>query len=92
LGDRSKWTEYLIQDGLLFKGRQLFILKCSMRDNLLKEKHGGVLAGHFGHDKAFAQLSNLYYWPNMREEVKKFLNKCRIFQYAKGRQKTTGFH
>jgi hypothetical protein len=39
LGDRSPWTEYLIQDGLLFKGSQLCILKCSMRDNLLKEKH-----------------------------------------------------
>ena len=23
LGDRSPWTEYLIQDGLLFKGSQL---------------------------------------------------------------------
>jgi hypothetical protein len=36
LGDRSPWTEYLIQDGLLFKGSQLFIPKCSMKDNLLK--------------------------------------------------------
>jgi ribonuclease HI len=36
LGDRSPWTEYLIQDGLLFNGSQLCIPKCSMRDNLLK--------------------------------------------------------
>jgi hypothetical protein len=63
LGDRSPWTEYLIQDGLLFKGSRLCILKCSMRDNLLKEKHSGGLAGHFGHDKTFAQLRNSYYWP-----------------------------
>jgi hypothetical protein len=27
LGDRIPWTEYLIQDGLLFKGSQLCILK-----------------------------------------------------------------
>jgi hypothetical protein len=51
LGDRIPWTEYLIQDGLLFKGSQLCILKCSMRGNLLKEKHNGGLAGHFSHDK-----------------------------------------
>jgi hypothetical protein len=78
LGDRRPWTEYLIQDGLLFKGSQLCILKCSMRDNLLKEKHSGGLAGHFGQYKTFVKLSNSYYWPSMREEVKRFVNKCRI--------------
>jgi hypothetical protein len=31
--------------------------KCSMRENLLKEKHSGGLVGHFGHDKTFAKLS-----------------------------------
>jgi hypothetical protein len=46
----------MIQKGLLFKGNQLCIPKCSVRDNLLKEKHSGGLARHFGHDKTFAQL------------------------------------
>jgi hypothetical protein len=63
-----------------------------MRDNLLKEKHNGGLARHFGHDKKFAKLSNSYYWSSMREEVKKFVNKCRICQYAKGRQQNTGLY
>jgi hypothetical protein len=67
LRDRSQWTEYMIQEGLLFNGNQLCIPKCSMRDNLLKEKHSGGLAGHFGHDKTFAQLSSSYYWPGMRK-------------------------
>jgi hypothetical protein len=54
LRDRSQWEEYVIQEGLLFKGNQLCIPKCSMRENLLKKKHSGGLAGHFGHDKTFA--------------------------------------
>lgn len=54
LRDMSQWTKYLIQEGLLFKGNQLCIPKCSMRDNLLKEKHSGGLDGHFGHDKTCA--------------------------------------
>jgi hypothetical protein len=58
LRDRSQWIEYMIQEGLLFKGNRLCIPKFSMRDNLLKEKHIGGLAGHFGHDKTFAQLSS----------------------------------
>jgi hypothetical protein len=56
----------MIQEGLFFKGNQLCIPKCSMRDNLLKENHSGGLAGHFGHDKMFAQLRSSYYWPAMR--------------------------
>ena len=61
LRDINQWMEYLIQGGLLFKESELCILKCSMRDNLLKEKHSRGLAGHFGHDKTYAQLSYLYY-------------------------------
>jgi hypothetical protein len=90
--DRSPWMKYLIQEGLLFTGNQLCIPKCSMRDNLLNEKHSGELVGHFGHDKTYAQLSSSYYWPGMRFFVKNFVDKCRIFQYAKGRKKNTGLY
>jgi hypothetical protein len=79
LRDRIHWVEYLIQYGSLFKGCQLCIPKCSMRENLLKEKHSGGLARHFGHDKTFAQLNSLYYWPGMRAEVNNFVNRCKIF-------------
>jgi hypothetical protein len=65
LRDRSQWIDYMIQEGLLFKGNQLFIPKFSMRENLLKEKHSGGLAGHFGHEKMFAKLSDSYFWPRM---------------------------
>jgi hypothetical protein len=79
----------MIQEGLLFKVNQLCIPKCSMRDNLLKEKHSGGLDGHFGHDKTFAQLSSSYYWPGMRTKAINFVNKCRICQHAKGKRQNT---
>jgi hypothetical protein len=82
----------MIQEGLMFKGNQLCIPKCSMRDNLLKENHSGGLHGHFSHDKKFAQLSSSYYWPGMRTEVIKFVNRCRIFQHAKGKRQNTGLY
>ena len=56
--DKTPWLEYTIQDGLLFKGNQLCIPKCSMRKNLIKEKHSGGLSGHFGHDKTMEQLKH----------------------------------
>jgi hypothetical protein len=67
LRDKSQWIEYMIQEGLLFRGHQLCIPKCSIRDNLLKEKHSRGLVGHFSHNKMFAQLRNSYYWPGMRK-------------------------
>jgi hypothetical protein len=70
LRDITQWIEYMIQDGLLFRGNQLCIPKCSMRENLLKEKHSGGLAGHFGHDKTFSKLNGSYFWPGMRKMLR----------------------
>jgi hypothetical protein len=86
LRDISQWTEYMIQDGLLFRGNQLCIPKCSMRDNLLKEKHSGGFAGHFSHDKTFSKLNDSYFWPGMRKNVRKFVSRCRICQHTKGKR------
>jgi hypothetical protein len=92
LRDRSQWIEYMIQEGLLFRGNQLCIPKCSMRENLVKEKHSGGLAGHFGHDKTFTKLNESYFWPGMRADVKRFVDKCRICQHSKGRKQNAGFY
>jgi len=73
-------------------GSQLCILLCSMRDNLLKEKHRGGLVGHFDHDKTYTLLNSSYHWPGMRSDVKKFVDKCRICQYAKGKWQNIGLY
>jgi hypothetical protein len=92
LRNRSQWNEYMIQGGLLFKGNQLCIIRCSMRENFLKEKHSGGLAGHFGHDKTFSKLNRSYYWLGMRMDVKKFVDRCRICQHTKGKRQNTGLY
>jgi hypothetical protein len=89
LRDKSQWIEYMIQDGLLFRGNQLCIPKCSMRENMLKEKHSGGLVRHFGHDKTFSKLNGSYFWPGMRIDVKIFLGRCRICQHTKGKRQNT---
>ena len=66
LRDRSQWIEYVIQEGFLFKGNQLCIPNFSMRENLLKEKHSGGLAGNFGHEKTFEKMRKSYFWPGMQ--------------------------
>ena len=77
--DREPWMEYTLQDGLLFRNNKLCIRKCSMRDNLIHEKHNGGMTGHFGSvDKTFGQLGNFYFWARMRSEVEKFVRICRV--------------
>jgi len=83
--DRSPWLEYMLQDGFLFKNNQLCIPKCSMREDLFKENHSGGPSGHFGHDKTFEQRKHSYFWPRMRKDVHNFMEKCAIYQHAKGR-------
>ena len=76
----------------MFKGSQLCIPKCSMRENLIKEKHGGGLSRHFGHDKTLEQLKHFYLWPRMRAYVQKFIDKCTIYQHAKERSQNIGLY
>ena len=59
--DKTKWLDYLIQDGMLFKGSQLCIPRSSMRENLIKEKHSGGMVGHFGQDKTIAIIREHYF-------------------------------
>jgi hypothetical protein len=92
LRDQSPWIDYVIQEGLLFRGNQLCIPICSMRENLLKEKHSGGLAGHFGHEKTFAKLNESYFWLGMRADVERFVDRCRICQHSKGRKQNTGLY
>jgi hypothetical protein len=63
-----------------------------MRENFLKEKHSGGLVGHFVHDKTFSKLNDSYFWPGMRTNVKKFVDRCRICQHMKGKRKNIGLY
>ena len=87
--NRSQWLYYMLQEGLLFKDSKMCIPKCSMRENSMQEKHSIGLPGHFGQDKTFSHVSNFYFWPKMQHDVKKFVERCIIYQHAKGRSQNT---
>lgn len=41
------------------------IPQCSMRENIMKEKHQGSLGDHFGVDKTLEHMNRHYFWPKM---------------------------
>jgi hypothetical protein len=55
LGDTSQWVEYMIQEGLLFKGNQICIPKCSMRENFDATQPSSTYSseGPCAHDLSF---------------------------------------
>ena len=54
-----------------------------MRENVIREKHSGGLAGHFDIDKTLEQLRHFYYWPRMRRDVQRYVNRCKVCQLVK---------
>jgi hypothetical protein len=57
---------FLLQDGFLFKDNHLCIIpQCLLREAIIKEAHGGSLAGHFGRDKTLTLVQEHFVWPKM---------------------------
>lgn len=57
-------TDFIVQDGFLFKGNQLCVLEGSLRLKIIKELHD---EGHMGRDKTFKLVADSYFWPTMRK-------------------------
>ena len=88
----TEFSNFLIQDGLLFKGGQLCVPRGSYRENIIKEKHSGGMSGHFGLDKTLEQVRRFYHWPKMQTDVRKFVESCIICQKAKGHSSNAGLY
>ena len=75
--------EYFMQDGYLFKGKQLCIPIGSMRENIIREIHSSGLTRHFGKDNTLSLIEDEYYWTNMRKYITRYVARCRICKWMK---------
>src|SRR5262249_13471271 len=64
-GPSREFSDYLLQDGYLFRGDRLCILRTYVRDFLVWELHAGGLVGHFGRDKTIELVERRFYWPSL---------------------------
>jgi hypothetical protein len=84
--------EYFMQDGYLFKGKQLCIPIDSMRENIIIELHSSGLEEHFGKDKTLTLIEDKYYWSKMKSDITMYVARCRICQMDKKHSQNIGFY
>ena len=80
---KGNCEDYMMQDGFLFKGNRICVPKGSFRELIVRETHGGGLAGHFGVTKTLEIIKEHFYWPKMHGDVQAIIARCGTCQRAK---------
>ncbi|KAE8730445.1 ABC transporter G family member 6 [Hibiscus syriacus] len=73
--------DFVLHNGYLFRGLQLCIPDCSLRQQIISELHN---EGHFGRDKTLALISSEFYWPKLTSDVAHYVDRCYVCQRSKG--------
>jgi len=55
----------------------------SLRNDIMSLWHAVPLGGHLGVEATLKRLLTLFYWKNMRTEVKGFIQRCDVCQKKK---------
>ena len=82
-------SDFLLVDGFLFRGNQLCIPDCSLQLKILQELHG---EGHVGRDRTLQLIKASYFWPTIRREVERYVERCRVCQVSKGKATNAGLY
>ncbi|KAF8092703.1 hypothetical protein N665_0403s0011 [Sinapis alba] len=81
--------DYKLVDGFLFRGDRLCVPSCSLRLKIIDELHK---EGHVGRDRTLQLVSASYFWPSLRRDVERYVERCRACQLAKGHATNAGLY
>ena len=86
------WHKYHLHDGFLFRANKLCVPNSSIHLVLLQESHMGGLMGHFGREKTYLLLSDHFYWPKLRHDMERLVQRCTTCHKAKSKLNPHGLY
>lgn len=86
---QGRHPDFLIQDGFLFRDTKLCIPSCSWRLKIIQELHG---EGHMGRDRTLQLVTESYFWPSVRRDVARFVERCVVCHLSKGTANNGGLY
>ncbi|CAA0809137.1 Unknown protein, partial [Striga hermonthica] len=83
--------DYDVYGGLLlYKGR-VYVSKIDhLRLELVQYFHEAKIGGHSGVYRTWSRLSNTFYWPEVKNDVREFVTKCDVCQGVKSNSRKLG--
>ncbi|PKU71894.1 RNA-directed DNA polymerase [Dendrobium catenatum] len=85
-------ADFSLRHGFLFKGNLLCVPASSWRHQLIREIHCNGLAAHVGRDKTVQQLQMRFFWPHLKRDVTRLIERCATCQTYKGTAQNTGLY
>ena len=83
--DPMTMPHYFVRDGLLFFKDRIVIPHDarSLIMKILQEFHSSAVGGHSGFLRTLARISTQFFWKNMRNDIRSFVQHCQVCQQAK---------
>ena len=70
--DGLTWKE----EGVVYKEERIYVSNNKIREEILKENHDSVNVGHPEQHRMLELLKRTYWWPGLKEDVKKYIHGC----------------
>ena len=87
---KQPYDDFYIHNEVLMKSEQLCLPCISLHEKVIRDLHGGGLAGHLGRDKTIESVKDRYYWPKLRRDMTTIMSRCYVCQRAKGQTNKHG--
>lgn len=81
--------EFVLQDDFIFRGTRLCVPEGSLRLKIIEELHE---EGHVGRDRTLQLVTDSYFWPTLRRDVYRFVERCVVCQRSKGHASNSGLY
>jgi hypothetical protein len=79
LGIKVSISESSLEEGeLMFRGRKWVPDYESLRTKLIQDTYDSIMRGHPGHEATSAIMMQQFFWPNMLQDIRRFVQNCDV--------------